>query len=133
MKRVLFMATLLVALTALSGCYRTTFMYTDRAGGAVTEKKQAFWLGGLIGPNKPYRADQLCPAGIAGVETYATFGNACINTCSGGIYAPRTVKVTCAAGGAHNFYLDESDQVLGHEYVDESGQTVVEGFQSDVL
>ena len=79
------------------------------------------------------RTDQLCPSGVAGVETYATFGNGCIGKCTLGIYAPRTIKVTCSAGGAHNFYLDKNDNVLAHETITPDGETTVEDFTSDAL
>jgi len=133
MKRALLTATLIFAMIAMTGCFRTSFDYTDRAGAQVTEQSQTFLVFGLIGPGKPFRADKLCPGGVAGVETYATFGNMCIGTCTANIYTPRTVKVTCAAGGAHNFYLDNNDQVLAHEFVDANGQSSVEDFSSDVL
>lgn len=134
MKRVLLFATLLIAMTAMTGCFRTSFVYTDRGSASVTEESQKFLVFGLIGPDKPYRADKLCPSGVAGVETYGTFGNMCIGMCTLNIYTPRTVKVTCASGGAHNFYLDENDNVLAHEHIDaETGQSVVEDFSSDVL
>ena len=133
MKRAFLLAALLIAMTVLSGCYRTSFTYTDRGAAAVTEDSQKFFVNGLVGPKKPFRADQLCPSGIAGVETYATFGNGCIGKCTLGIYAPRTIKVTCSAGGAHNFYLDENDNVLAHETITPDGETAVEDFTSDVL
>lgn len=133
MKRALLFATLIIGMLAMTGCYRTSFTYPDKSGGQISEQKQNFFIGGLIGPKKPFRADELCPSGVAGVETYATFGNACIGMLCA-IYTPRTVKVTCAAGSAHNFYLDEDDNLLAHEYVDgESGERVVEDFSSDVL
>jgi len=133
MKRALMLAALLIAMTALTGCFRTSFTYSDRGAAAVTEDTQKFLVFGLIGPDKPFRADQLCPSGVAGVETYATFGNTCVGACTLNIYTPRTVKVTCAAGGAHNFYLDQENNVLAHETIDASGESVVEDFTSDTL
>lgn len=133
MKRVLLLAVLLMAMTALTGCFRTSFNYNDRGASSVTEESQKFLLFGLVGPKKPYRADKLCPSGVAGVETYATFGNMCIGACTLNIYTPRTVKVTCAAGGAHNFYLDDQDNVVAHEFIDAAGNSSVQDFASDVL
>lgn len=133
MKRVLLLAAFLMAMTALTGCYRTSFNYSDRGASSVTEESQKFLIGGLIGPKKPYRADKLCPSGVAGVETYSSFGNGCIGACTLNIYTPRMVKVTCAAGGAHNFYLDNADDVLAHEFVDTAGNSTVQNFESDVL
>ncbi len=133
MKRVLLLAALLMAMTALTGCFRTSFTYSDRGASSVTEESQKFLIFGLIGPKKPYRADKLCPSGVAGVETYASFGNMCIGACTANIYTPRMVKVTCAAGGAHNFYLDDTDNVLAHEFVDAAGHSTVQNFESDVL
>ena len=116
-----------------TGCFRTSFSYKSKNPGTVTEDTQKFLAWGLVGPNEPFRADQLCPSGVAGVETYATFGNGCIGKCTLGIYAPRTIKVTCSAGGAHNFYLDENDNVLAHETVSEDGESTVEDFTSQTL
>lgn len=133
MRPALLIAMMLFAMLVTTGCFRTQFTYSDRAPSTVTEESQKFLLFGLVGPKKPYRADKLCPSGVAGVETYATFGNTCIGMCTLNIYVPRTVKVTCAAGGAHNFYLDNQDNVLAHEYVDPNGHSVLEDFSSDVL
>lgn len=117
---------LLLAAFALPGCYRTTFAYNDRVQAQVIEESRNFWLFGLIGPDAPYRADRLCPSGVASVETYASFGNLCLGTITVGIYSPRTVRVACAAGNVHNFYLNEEDEVVAHELVDaSSGESIL--------
>ena len=127
MKRVLLLlAVLMLALPALTGCFRSTFSYSDRGAASVTEESQQFLLNGLIGPNVPYRADKLCPGGVSSVEMYQSLGNGCLGILTFAIYTPRTVQVTCAAGGAHNFYIDDQDNVLAHEIVDASGDARVQ-------
>ena len=116
----------LLAAAILPGCLRTTFAYNDRAQANVTEETRAFWLYGLLGPDAPFRADRLCPSGVASVETYASVGNICLSAITAGIYSPRTIRVACSAGSAHNFYLNEEDEVIAHEFVDAStGESII--------
>ena len=134
MKKMLLLSVLL-ALTALTGCVKTSFVYTNASPGDVTEESRTFMFFGLSAPDKPYRADKVCgDKGVQSVETFASIGNTCVSSITIQIYTPRTVKVTCASGSAHNFYLDEQDKVVAHEIVDpKTGQSVTEDFTSDVL
>lgn len=127
----------LIALTASSGCYKTTFMHGDRQPSAdVTEETRTYAFFGMSSPSRPYRADKICPGGVAHVETYTSVGNSFITIIALGglIYGASTVKVTCAVGNAHNFYLDAQDRVLAYEATDEdTGKTIVENLTSDAL
>ena len=131
----MFLLGALLTLIPLTGCYKTSFVYTNASPGDVTEESRTFMFFGLSGPDKPYRADKVCAGkGVQSVETFASFGNSCVSCISLQIYTPRTVKVTCASGSAHNFYLDDQDRVVAHELVDsKTGRTVTEDFTSDVL
>lgn len=134
MKKMLLLGVLL-ALIPMTGCMSTNFAYTNASPGDVTEESRTFMFFGLSSPDKPYRADKVCgDKGVQSVETYSSFGNSCVSCLTLQIYTPRTVKVTCASGSAHNFYLDEQDKVVAHEIVDaKTGQSVSEDFTSDVL
>lgn len=135
MKKTALLLTLLMAVATLSGCYKTSFAYNNmRPSGDVTEESRTHLLFGLVAPDRAYRADRVCPGGVQSVEYYASFGNMCLSCLTINIYTPRTVKVTCAAGGAHNFYLNEQDQVVAHESIDPvTGQSTVEDFSSSVF
>lgn len=115
MKKLLPLA---LALCCLSGCYKSTFVYNSAGGSQVLEETRSHKLFGLIGPGKVMRADRMCPAGVASVETKASFGNMCLSCVTLNIYTPRTVVVTCNSGQAHNFYLDDQDRVLHHETIE---------------
>lgn len=135
MKRnVLFIALLAIALGGLTGCYSTTFDYPDRqTDGRMVEEGRTFYLGGLIDGNEgPVMAHEMCNGPVKSVETVNTVGNMCIGCVTLQIYAPNTVVVECASGEAHNFYLDESDTVVGHETVDtETGEVLQSQMKSD--
>ncbi len=137
MKRALLLIGLVGILAPSAGCFRTKFVYTDRAPSAqVMDETRTYSLVGLSGPGRPLRADKMCPNGVASVEQITNIGDACITgiACGGLIYGSKTVQVTCAQGTAHNFYLDANDEVVGHEVVDpDTGEAVVEEFTSDVF
>ena len=135
MKKTALLITLLVACATLSGCFKTSFVYNNvRPSGDVTEETRGHLLFGLVAPDKAYRADRVCPGGVQSVEYFESFGNICLSCITLSIYTPRTIKVTCAAGNAHNFYLNEQDQVVAHESIDPvTGQSTVEDFSSSVF
>jgi hypothetical protein len=99
------------ALAALSGCY--TIRY-ERHGvapepGAPREQWQHGLLGGSIEVSGPVKLSEICPTGVAAVESQVTFANALIQffTSGGGLWIlnaplwePTTVRVTCASGTA---------------------------------
>lgn len=124
---------LLVAVTFLTGCFSTTFSYSNRSPGRTDEVGRTFLIRGLINSNDPLRAYDLCPEGVASVEVIHTFGDQFLGCLTIGIYTPNTVRVTCQSGAAHNFYLDDNDEVLASQSFDESGELLSESVASDVL
>ncbi len=137
MKRALLLIGLIGILATTAGCFRTKFVYADRAPSMqVVDETRTYALFGTSGPGQPLRADKICPAGVASVEQVTNVGDACITglACGGLIYGSNTVQITCAQGTAHNFYLDADDEVIGHEVVDpDTGESVLEEFTSDVF
>lgn len=133
MKRSVCMIVLLAAVTFITGCFSTTFSYTNRSPGRTEDVGRTFLIRGLVDLNDPLRAYELCPEGVQSVQTVHTFGDGFLGCITVGIYTPNTVRVTCAAGAAHNFYLNEEDEVVAHQTFDEAGTMVSETFSSDIL
>ncbi|WP_158542742.1 Bor/Iss family lipoprotein [Lujinxingia litoralis] len=132
----LMMLALALLVAGATGCYSNTFTYPDRqSDGRVMEESRSFLLFGLVDNNdRPVVAHELCNGPVKSVETVQTFGNMCISCLTLNIYTPSTVRVTCASGMAHNFYLDEDDAVVGHEVVDgDTGEVVQSEFKSDFI
>src|SRR5688572_716244 len=84
----------------LSGCFHQV-VQTGRAPGTTVVEKPwtATWLWGIV-PASPIDVTSNCPGGIATVETKQTFMNGLVGALTLGIFTPRDVKVTCAAGTA---------------------------------
>lgn len=136
MKRSMMFAALLLLIAVGSvGCMRTTFEYPDRQPGQTVDVSRTFYVFGLIDGNKrPLVAHEVCGGPVQSVQTIHTLGNMCLGCITLNIYTPNTVRITCAAGSVHNFYLDEEDTVVGHEVVDgETGEVVQREFRSDVI
>ena len=135
MKKVWSIALLAILVLGAMGCYRNTFDYPNRTSDSrVMEERRAFLIGGLVDRNNgPVIGPRLCNGPVKSVETVHTIGNFCVQCITLGIYAPNTVRVTCASGTAHNFYLDENDLIVGHEVYDESGEMVESNFSSDLI
>jgi len=119
MKRLALCSAALIALTCLSGCYKSNFVYPSKGATAnVSETKRSYFAYGLVGPKEPFRADRVCgDAGVASVKRYQSFGDSCITAIALGglLYGRTTIEVTCGSGTAHNFYLDEQDRVIATE------------------
>ena len=124
---------LLAAVTLLTGCFSTTFSYSNRAPGRTDEVGRTFLIRGLINSNDPLKAYDLCPEGVSSVEVIHTFGDQFLGCLTIGIYTPNTVRVTCQSGAAHNFYLDADDEVIAQQSFDETGALLNESVASDVL
>lgn len=124
---------ILTALIFSTGCYKTTFVYSGATELNTIEEGRSFMFGGLSGPDKPVRADQMCGGSTpVKVETLRTIGNSCVGSLTLCIYTPQTVRVTCGQGVAHNFYLDSDEQVVAHEII-EGHESAVEDFSSNVF
>lgn len=91
---------LALALTAflVTGCYHQVVHTgaTPATGNAVVKKTAAIYFFGLVGAEVNTTAD--CPSGVAVIETQQTFINGLVGVLTLGIYTPRTVTITCAAG-----------------------------------
>lgn len=105
-------ATLLLSAMMLStGCMKTTIAVQP---GAVDDKsadhtmKATFLLWGLVG-NEQVNVKALCPGGAQWMQTSMSFVDGLLGSLTGGIYAPRTVKVKCAGGSAYMFDETETD------------------------
>jgi hypothetical protein len=134
MKTKLSLAGLALMAMLASGCFSTTFAYSDTAPGPTTQEiGRTFLIYGLVNSNDPLRAYEVCPQGVQQIETVHTFGDGFLACLTIGIYTPNTVRVTCAGGTAHNFYLDEDDEVVAHQAFDESGALISESVPSDIL
>ena len=92
----------MLALTTLliTGCYHQVVHTgaTPAPGNAVIQKTAALFFFGLKGAEVNTVAD--CPTGVAVIETQQTFLNGLVGVFTLGIYTPRSVTITCAAGGA---------------------------------
>lgn len=133
MKRSITGILLLAAVTFLTGCFSTTFSYSNRAPGRTDEVGRTFLIRGVVNSNDPLRAFDLCPEGVSSVETLHTFGDSFLGCLTLQIYTPNTVRVTCQSGAAHNFYLDAEDEVVAQQSFDENGTLMSESVASDVL
>ncbi len=136
MKNVFVVALLAISLGGLMGCLSNTFDYPNRdSDGRIMEEGRTFYVFGLVdGNDGPLVAHQVCNGPVKSVESIHTLGNMCVGCLTLNIYTPNTVVVTCAAGTAHNFYLDEDDAVVGHEVIDvESGEIMESNFQADFI
>jgi hypothetical protein len=85
------------AAVALSGCYRAivTTGLTPSAN-VVTEEWAHSFLYGLVPPEQ-VDGREICPAGVATVETEHSFLNSIAAGLTWGIYTPITIRVTCAS------------------------------------
>lgn len=133
MKRSITGILLLAAVTLVTGCFSTTFSYSNRSPGRTDEVGRTFLLRGVVNSNDPLKAYDLCPEGVASVETIHTFGDGFLGCITFQIYTPNTVRVTCQSGAAHNFYLDENDEVIASSSYDEDGTLTSQSVASDVL
>lgn len=61
----------------------------------VVQLHHAYYLFGLLPRNIELVAEDLCPAGIRGLDQYTSFTDGLFEQLTLGIYSPRTVEVTC--------------------------------------
>ncbi len=87
---------------AATGCATHKINYKNpsaHAGGASQSAKQSFFLWGLVGGSE-VNLDQMCPAGVAQIQSKTGVGDQILTVLTGGIYSPMSVDVQCAVGGA---------------------------------
>lgn len=133
---VLLIALLTMVFGGLLGCRSNVFDYPSRqSDGREVEESRTFFIYGLIdGNDGPIIAHQLCNGPVKSVETVHTIGNICLSCITLQIYTPNTVRITCASGVGHQFYLDENDVAVGHEAIDlETGEVLESNFQADFI
>jgi hypothetical protein len=97
MKTLMIMLT--VALTT-SACATHNIHYknpTVAQAGETKSAKQSFFLWGLVG-GKEIDLQQLCPSGVAGIDSKSSGGDAVMTWLTGGLYSPMSVDVHCAGG-----------------------------------
>lgn len=94
--RVAFGASLLI----MTGCYKATFIRDPMVQrGEQHDEWESFFLWGLAG-HADVDVRKVCSgADVAEVQTSETFLNGLVSGVTLGIYAPRTVSVTCARDG----------------------------------
>ena len=91
-------ATPLVAAALLAGCMHAEFR-TGNNPGRTERLNNPFFLWGLVGDNV-FDVRQYCPNGVAYVDNFSSFGDYFLFAITLGIYAPRTLELTCNAGHA---------------------------------
>ncbi len=128
MKRVVLIA--LVLATTL-GCARTSFDYASRTDGRKEELSRTFYMVGLVNTNEPLRAYDFCPEGVKSITTVHTFGDALLSFLTLTIWTPNTVRITCQGPSAHQFYIDENDEIIAREPV--ASGVATEAAYSDVF
>lgn len=133
MKRMMTGVVLLAAVTFLTGCFSTTFSYSNRAPGRTEDVNRTFLIRGVVNSNDPLRAFEVCPEGVASVEVVHTFVDGLLGCVTLQIYTPNTVRVTCQGGVAHDFYLDENDEVIAQQSYDSGVSPIDHSIASDVL
>jgi hypothetical protein len=96
-KTLIFGALLLASTTA---CFRQV-VQTGRAPSqtVVQQNWVSTWVFGLVAAT-PIDARTKCPSGVATVETLTSFPNGLLSALTFGIWAPQTVRMTCASGTA---------------------------------
>lgn len=82
---------------ASGACAKVTYRNPGYIPGPAVEKTGHFFIGGLVG-EATIPAYQMCPAGVAQVQSKSTFGDIVLSLITFFIYTPRTYEVTCAAG-----------------------------------
>lgn len=107
-------AALLTTLLCAAGCYKATFIRDPNVVKGVEQDRWLdFWFWGLMN-EQDIDVRQFCPDGRpAQIVTGGNFGTGIVSLVTLGIYAPRKVYVTCAAGGrSMQFELDEHGKLI---------------------
>ncbi|WP_396219063.1 Bor/Iss family lipoprotein [Gemmatimonas sp.] len=87
-----------VALVALSACYRVTVNTGAPPAATVIDKQwQLSFVYGLV-PPPAIDAKQTCPQGVASVVTERSFLNGLVGAITYSLFTPMHTTVTCASG-----------------------------------
>jgi hypothetical protein len=89
-----------LVLASTTACFRQV-VQTGRAPSqtVVQQSWVSTWIFGLVAAT-PIDARTKCPSGVATVETLMSFPNGFASALTFGIWAPQTVRITCASGTA---------------------------------
>jgi hypothetical protein len=89
-----------LVLASTTACFRQV-VQTGRAPSqtVVQQSWVSTWIFGLVAAT-PIDARAKCPSGVATVETLTSFPNGLLSALTFGIWAPQTVRITCASGTA---------------------------------
>lgn len=90
---------LLACLLGGTGCYKVTFQNPGVSAGAEHDEWTTFFVFGLVG-HEVIDVKKYCPGEVAMVRTGGNVGTTLVSGLTFGIYTPRKVYVTCAAGTA---------------------------------
>lgn len=91
----------LALVLATSACATHKINYSNprvSASGQVHEKKQSFFLWGLVGGDE-VDLQNTCPNGVARIASQSSAVDGILTVITGGLYSPMSVKVQCAADG----------------------------------
>ena len=83
---------------ATGACAKVTYVNPGAVPGPVVEKTGHFFIAGLAG-TAVIPAYQMCPGGVAQVQSKFTVGDVLLTIFTFLIYTPRTYEITCSAGG----------------------------------
>ncbi len=89
----------ILALTAtmmlVAGCNKITYVNPQvPRGGAVHVEGGSFFIFGLVG-EKTIPVYQMCPNGVAQMQSKASFVDLVLGVITIGIYTPRTYEIEC--------------------------------------
>ena len=82
-------------LTGAVGCYHANVDTGLASAGSAKKIWAHTWIYGLVPPSTVVARD-MCPDGVAKVETQLTFVNGLVGALTFGIYTPMEIAVTCA-------------------------------------
>lgn len=97
LRRAAAWALLALASFSSSGCYKATFIDPNATAGEEHEQWTDFFIFGLVG-SEEIDVRRFCQGPVALVRTGGNFGTGIVTLLTIGIYAPRKIYVTCAAG-----------------------------------
>jgi hypothetical protein len=86
---------LVVALAAVGGCYKATFIQPKTVAGVEHDEWTDFFLFGLVGQEER-DISGYCSSDVARLRTGGNFATGLVSVVTFGIYTPRKVYVTCA-------------------------------------
>ncbi len=89
---------LVLAMFFATGCFHINYV-TDKPRAPSPEYKKWHndFVYGLAEGSDPVDVKQICPEGVARIESEETFVNGLVNVLTIGIYNPQEVTVTCVA------------------------------------